>query len=451
MFYASGGGLNVRFIGIGGISMSALAKLTILKGHTVTGSDLSYSKRVEELNEWGVTAVTGSDPSAVDSADLVVFNAAVPADDPELSRAIELNKRRISRAAFLGEIAAKYPYTVSVAGTHGKTTVTGMLASIFDCYGEAFTAHIGGELPGFGNLVYRGDNLFLTEACEYRRSFLRLNSDIAIVLNVEFDHPDCYRNLSEVYEAFENFTSDLKPGGTALINADSEFYRMRKCAYKNALGFSVTAESDFRAVDISLQKNGCFGFRIKRSGYPNIDIELSVPGYHNVYNALAAAAAALIYKVLPQDIYRGLKRFTGIKGRFEYLMSFGGARIYADYAHHPTEIRAALQTALSLHPKRLIAVFQPHTYTRTAALADKFIYSFCDADAVFVFKEFAARETGGGMTAFELYNEMRNVRDGCFYYGDLLSLGDGLKKFVAPGDVVMLIGAGDVKRLADIL
>ena len=431
--------------------MSALAKLMILKGHTVTGSDRNFSKTVEELAEWGVTCATGSCPEAVDKADLVVFNAAVPSDDPELCRAIETGKKRISRAALLSEIAERYPYTVSVAGTHGKTTVTGMLASIFETQGEMFTAHIGGELPGFGNLVYRGDNLFLTEACEYKRSFLTLRSDIAVILNVEFDHPDCYSDKYDAFESFEYFSNDLKPGGTALINADSEFYRMRKCAYKKTLTFSVNSPSDFRAVDIAVRKNGCFGFRIQRSGYPNIDIELSVPGKHNIYNALAASAAALIYGVSPETVRRGIKRFTGVKGRFEFLMPYAGAKLYADYAHHPTEIRAALQTALGLSPKRLIAVFQPHTFSRTAALAKEFVYSFCDADAVFVFKEYAARESGGGMTAFQLYEEIRKVHENCYYYGDLISLGDALKKYLTPGDTVLLLGAGNVKRIAEIL
>lgn len=443
--------MRVHFIGIGGVSMSALAKLFVLKGHSVTGSDLKYSKYVKELAEWGVGTVIGSRPEAVDEADLVVYNAAVGDEDPELMRAVRLDKKRISRAALLGEAAAKYPYVISVSGTHGKTTVTAMLATIFDNAKEMFTAHIGGELPGYGNLIYRGENLFLTEACEYQRSFLRLKSDIGVVLNAELDHPDCYRDKHEIYEAFENFTCNLKNGGIALINADSEFYRVRKCAYKKCKTFSVFAPSDYTAVDVLPTKNGCYGFRIKRSGYPNIDIELSVPGRHNVCNALAASAAALEYGVAYDLVAEGIKRFTGVSGRFEFLLATGGAAYYADYAHHPTELRAAVNTALGLNPKRVIAVFQPHTYSRTAALKREFVYSLSDADAVFIFKEFAAREKGGGMSAYELFEEFKRVREGVYYYQDMLGLAGAVKKFARPGDAVLLLGAGDIKRMAEIL
>lgn len=431
--------------------MSALAKLMILKGYSVSGSDLRYSAELEELGEWGATVLPGSHPEAVAEADLVVYSGAVPSDDPELKEAVRLGKKRIRRDFLLREIAARYPKVISVGGTHGKTTVTAMLASVFREAGELYTAHIGGHTFDSGNLSYRGDSVFITEACEYKRSFLSLNSDVAVVTAVEPDHPDTYRNEKELFEAFAAFSSNLKPGGTAVINADTEFYRMRETAYKEVFTYALESNADLKGVDLRMLKNGCYGFRIRQSGRPDIDIALSVPGKHNVYNALAAAGAARIEGVADKYICQGLKRFIGVRGRFEYVKPCGGAKLYADYAHHPTEIRAAIHTALGMEHKRVIAVFQPHTFSRTEMLLKEFTYCFCDADAVFVFKEYSAREKGGGKSALDLYCELAKTGGECYYYEDSMKLAAALAAYLRPGDMVLLLGAGDVAKVAELL
>lgn len=431
--------------------MSALAKLMVLKGYSVSGSDIRYSAELEELGEWGAEIHLGSEPEAVKSADLVVFSGAIPATDPELLQAIASDKKRIRRDFLLREVSSDYDRVVAVAGTHGKTTVTAMLSSIFKEAGELYTAHIGGETFDAGNLSYRGDSCFITEACEYRRSFLALNPDIAVITEVEPDHPDTYRDERELFEAFEAFSSLVKEGGTVIINADAKFYRMRQTAYKKVFTYALESNADLRAVDMRILENGCYGFRIRQSGKPNSDITLSVPGRHNVYNALAAAAAARCYGIPDKYVSSGLKRFMGVHGRFEYLKPFRGAKLYADYAHHPTEIKAAIRTALGLRPKRLVVVFQPHTLSRTEMLMKEFTYSFCDADAVFFFKEYAARESRGGKTALELYEKVAALGGECYYYSDMMKLACALADYLKPGDLALLTGAGDVKKVSELL
>ncbi len=431
--------------------MSALAKLMILKGHSVSGSDIRYSTELEELNEWGAEVYLGSHPEAVEKADLVVFTGAIPANDPELRAAVAGNKPRIRRDYMLRETASGFEKVIAVAGTHGKTTVTAMLSSVFREAGELYTAHIGGHTFDAGNLSYRGDGCFITEACEYKRSFLALAPDIAVITNVESDHPDTYRNIRELYEAFESFSSNIKPGGVALINADSEFYRMREMAYKKVKTYAVENTADLRGVDLRILKNGCYGFRMRESGRPDVDIELKVPGLYNVYNAIGAAQAAREAGISDEHIRTGLKKFIGVQGRFEYLKMFAGADIYADYAHHPTEIRASIKTALTLKHTRIIVVFQPHTLSRTEALAKEFTYAFCDADAVFIFKEYAARRESGGMTAFGLFENISKLGGECYYYSQLLELTSALQSYLRPGDLVILMGAGDVKKAAELL
>ena len=432
--------------------MSALAKLTILRGCAVTGSDRRYSAEAESLTEWGAYVYVGSNEEIIKLADLVVYSQAIPACDPELEACRKYNVKTIRRDYFLAKIAAGYDAVVAVAGTHGKTTVTAMLARIFREAGELFTAHVGGNTFDAGNLIYKGDKYFVTEACEYKRSFLALRPDVAVVLNVEADHPDTYRDKEELFAAFASFIMNVRDGGVAVVNADTEFYRMNKCTYKDMYTFSVDTPSDCRAVNIRLLSNGRYGFSILHKGYPNSDVSLKIAGKHNVSNALAAYLAATACGIDRDAVIRGLESFGGVSGRYEFKGFCAGAEVYVDYAHHPTEVRAAIATALTgAAGGRVITVFQPHTLSRTEALFEGFRSAFGDSDAVCVFKEYKAREPSGGKTAYELYEGLKERRDEVYYFDDVIALANAVIGYCAPGDVLLVLGAGDISSLSSLI
>lgn len=431
--------------------MSALAKLMILKGYVVTGSDKRYSAEAESLAAWGAYVYVGSDEEIIKNTDLVVYSQAIPSDDAELEFCRRHNVKTVRRDYFLAEVAARYDTVVAVAGTHGKTTATAMLARIFKESGELFTAHVGGNTFDAGNLICKGDKFFVTEACEYKRSFLALRPDVAVILNVEADHPDTYRSKDELFAAFASYVMNVRDGGVAVVNADTEFYRMNKCTYKDMYTFSVDSPSDCRAVNIRLLTNGRYGFSIFHKGYPDSDISLKVAGRHNIYNALAAYLAATACGIEREAVIRGLESFGGVGGRYEFKGICSGAEVYVDYAHHPTEIRAAISTALlTARGGRVITVFQPHTLSRTEALFDGFLNAFCDSDAVFVFKEYKARETSGGKTAYELYEALR-ARHEAYYFDDTIALANAVSAYCRKGDVLLILGAGDISSLASLI
>ena len=430
--------------------MSALAKLMLLWGHEVSGSDAVYSHEAYELVEWGAYVYAGSNEQKVCEADIVVYTAAIREDDPELNIAKKLSKKIISRDYFLKEVSAEFSRVVAVGGTHGKTTASAMIAEILFEADESFTAHIGGYTSR-GNLIYRGKDIFVTEACEYNRSFLSLSPDLSLILNAEADHPDTYKNLNEVYAAFTSFASNVKRGGTVIVNRDSEFYSIIKSTYKNMLTYGIENTSDFTATNIINYGNGCYGFRIRRKGRPDTDIKLSVPGYHNIYNALGAFSVSSLLGVDGRTASRALERFNGVKGRFELIGEKHGVLFYRDYAHHPTEIRASVLTALKLKPRgRLVILFQPHTLSRTEALFEDFGEAFCDADKIFFLREYSARKEEGGKTAYDLYEKLK-YRGEVYYYKNRLELCSGVLQSVRDGDIVLILGAGDISEIGAIL
>ncbi len=430
--------------------MSALAKLMLIWGHEVSGSDVAYLKTAEELVEWGSEVYLGQNCEKIERADLIVYTASIKEDDPELKFARSLGKRIISREHFLREISLEFGTTVAVSGTHGKTTVTSMLSEIFYEAEISYTAHIGGFSPK-GNLVYRGRDVFLTEACEYNRSFLSLSPDVLVILNAEFDHPDTYKNLGEVYKAFESFSALVKRGGFLVVNKDTPFYGIMKCTYKNMFTYSLESTATFEATNIIDYSNGYYGFRILEKDYPNMDIKLKVPGLYNVQNALGAYATAVSFGIDRSVARRALENFEGVRGRMELVGVRDGARIIRDYAHHPTEIVSAIATARRLvGGGALKVIFQPHTLLRTEALMDEFICSLSGADETYILKEYAARKEQGGRTAFDLYSELKE-RDRCYYYSTAIELYSALGSTIKAGDLVLVLGAGDVSESYSLL
>ena len=419
--------LKIHFIGIGGISMSALAKLALIRGQAVSGSDAGFSEELLTLTEAGADAYVGHDPSKARSADLVVYSGAIKDTDPELVSAREALVPTVERQFYLQEIAKGYDKVIAVAGTHGKTTVCGMLASVFATAGLPFTAHIGGYVNGYSNLIYRGEAYFLTEACEYRRSFLALTPDYSIITNVDLDHPDTYASQEEVEEAFE------------------EFRRATKLS-------CITQESGYLAKELKEHKNCFYGFRIYENGNPITDLTLNVPGLHNVQNATLAFGLCKQMGLPVEVIARGLSAYKGTKRRFEYISDSAG-KIYSDYAHHPAEIRATLSTARGMKPKRLVVVFQPHTFSRTAKLYDEFLTAFSGVDMLYIFKTYSARETeADGVTARKLYEGLTEFfGDRVAYFDSMVTLAGNLIEDAKEDDLLIIMGAGDIENLTKIL
>lgn len=409
--------MNIHFIGINGVSMRALAELTESYGHFVTGSD---------------AATTGHDKTAVEHAELVVYTNAVPDDNCELVRARELGIPAIERAAYLGELSKAYEKVVAVAGCHGKSTATAMLGAA--CKARVPTVHIG--VRDSSSIGERG--LFITEACEYRGSFLRLRPSLGIVLNVGYDHPDFYRTKSELTKAYAEFCALSK---TSLVNGDDK-YAVK--LGKNRLTFGLGAHNDFRAKNITAN-NGKRAFVYKHAN-TEFAVDLKVPGAHNVYNALAAIAAASMLGIDEHEAAKAIEDFKGLPRRFEYKGSAFGKEVYCDYAHHPAEISATISAAREMFPS-VAVVFQPHTYSRTEAMMDEFVAALSDADTVALAPIFAAREKPTGTTSHTLGRKIAENRKSVFCFDTFEEIIEACKMFEEKA--IIFMGAGDIDKACD--
>ena len=347
--------------------MRALSRLAASEGHDVSGSDLSLN---------------GHDAAYVQGADLAVYSSAVPEDNPEITYARAHGIPLMPRAAFLGEIAAQYRTVIAVAGSHGKTTATAMLGHIFAPYDP--TVHLGGECGGVPEVG--GKRWFITEACEYRRNFLYLTPHISVVLNVELDHTDYYRDLSDITSAFNVFS---RSAPVRIVNGDDA------CSAPLASGrcvrFGLGEACDFRATDIACDR-GDMRFKLWHGGRVLGEISLRVTGRHNVYNALAAAAAAISAGLSFADVQRGLRSFCGVKRRLEKLGAVGACDVFTDYAHHPREIESTIKALRDAGYQKIGVAFEPHTYSRTQSLLGAFCAALCKADDILLAEVYPARE-----------------------------------------------------------
>lgn len=437
------GGKKYYFIGIGGISMSALARYLLQRGNFVSGSDLVSGEQVCALREKGVEITVGEEVvgERLKEADVVVYTDAVSKRNRELLLAKEMGKKIYSRAELLQEISCGFSHVLSVAGSHGKTTCTSMCAHIFSASGAAFCAHIGGEDLRFGNFHYTGNEYFITEACEYKKNLLNIPSETAILLNVDKDHLDCYDGIEELKETFLKYCRAAK---TAIVCLDDE----TASQVENAVSFSIYEKgANYRAVNLRRRKER-YSFTVREYGVDVCKIRLRVAGRHNVYNALAAFAAARCYGFSVDEIKRGLESFSGVKRRFEQMGTYKGAEVVCDYAHHPKEILSAVQTALRMKKGKLYVVFQPHTYSRTKSLLDEFVEVLRGLDGLLIYKTFPAREEydveGDGKTLAERVGT-------CLYADNLSALRAWLNRTSVEGDLILFLGAGDIYYLAKYL
>lgn len=435
---------NVVFLGIGGISMSALARLVFSMGANVFGSDIKENEQTKFLAENKIAKIRiGNVPSFVINCDFVVYSSAIPKNNPDLKLAKRLKKKVLERSTMLGILSCKYKNVIAISGTHGKTTTTSLLGWIFETSKQNPTVHIGGVCKNFGSNLKLGENkYFITEACEYKKSFLQLNPNTTIINNIELDHPDCYKNIEEIQSAFIQLSKQTK--NNLIVNGDLINKKLFKS--KNLLTFGFNKSNTLFANKISFKNNfTTFDIFYKHKKLGNISTTML--GKHNILNILAATLTALVYQIDFFYIQTAIQSFEGTKRRFETFFD-NSFKMILDYAHHPSEIRCCLETAKTIEHSRLIVVFQPHTYSRTKALLKEFSSCFDGADMLFVLPTYSAREkeiVGG--RAIDLFYSIKNVKT-TQYVTNAETLCYMLDNTLLKGDLVLWIGAGDIEIVA---
>lgn len=444
---------GVFFIGIGGISMSALAHILKNDGYTVFGSDFKESDTLSELIASGIPVSIGHRAENVENAGLVVYTAAIKDDNPELKRAKELKIPTIERAVLLGAMMKNYKYPVAVSGTHGKTTATSMLSHIL-CESDLDpTILVGGVLPLIGgNMRDGGKEYFVTEACEYCGSFLKFFPLYSIILNIEEDHLDFFKDIEDIIDCFSEFVKKTPKNGAVIANFDDEeVIRAVESAPCRVVSYALNNdECDYCVDNLNFDENGFSEFDVLYRGEKYISIKLSVPGIHNVSNALAVIATSSLLGVSGDRIKSGLLSYKGTNRRFEYKGEIHGAKVYDDYAHHPTEIKATLAAAKATGAKRIRCVFQPHTYTRSLALKEEFATAFRDCDDLIVTDIFAAREPDTGLIhSTDLVEAIKKVSGNVRYIKDFCDVEEYFNNTSRDGDIIFTMGAGDVYKIGE--
>lgn len=438
---------HLFFIGIGGVSMYALALLTLSEGVSVSGSDRTESERLEHLRRAGATVFIGHDAGHPEGCDAVIYTVAISPDNPEYLEARRRGIPLVSRADYLGYLMMRFRTRIGVSGMNGKSTTTALLSHILLADGDP-TVMGGAESTEFGDTSCRigqGREEFVFEACEYRDSFLDLNPTLAVILNVGMDHVDYFHSIEQVRASFRAFAErSLACGGRVLWNADDPetVIAMRDLPAGSSVTFGLGEAADFRAENVT-DRGGYRSFDLVRKGETLCRIDLTQPGDFQVYNALAAATAASLCGRNPEQIAAAVRSFRGIRRRMEYRGKLGGATVYDDYAHHPSAIAATLAGARELGFRRVICAYQPHTYSRTVGLFEDFAQAFDLADKVYFAEIYAAREVNeSGISSADLARAVGPKAEFC---GSVADLAHRLPEVVRPGDLLLIMGAGDIE------
>ena len=444
---------KVHFIGIGGVSMSGLAAVLLTKGYKVSGSDSKESDVLDKLREEGAEIYIGHKAENLKNVDLVVYTAAIPADNPELQEAKNKNIELMDRAEFLGYIMKGHKYNVAVAGTHGKTTTTSMLSLVTLEADLDPTILVGGNVDAInGNFKIGESEYFVTEACEYKASFLKFYPYIGIILNIDADHLDYYRDINHIEDTFKKF-ADLIPADGYLIGCaeDTRVKEVLTYAKCNTMSYGFT-DADVTAKNITFNNKGCASFTVCHKGKDLFDVTLSTTGRHNILNALATICTSIILNIPADAVTEGLAKCKGAHKRFEYKGEFNGATVIDDYAHHPAEIKATLNTAKLIPHKKVYCVFQPHTYTRTKTLFDEFTTCFNEADELILMDIYAAREKDTGLVSSnELGDAIRKTGMSCINVHSHEEAAKYLSEIANEGDLILTVGAGDVVKVGEML
>ncbi len=447
--------IHVHFIGIGGISMSGLAEVLLEEGFTVSGSDNKPSPLTEKLEAAGVSVFYGQKASNItEGIDAVIFTAAIHEDNEEYQEAARRGIPMLTRAQFLGQLMTNYEMPIAVSGTHGKTTTTSMLSHILLKAQADPTISVGGILNAIGGNIRVGHSeIFLTEACEYTNSFLEFFPKIGIILNIDEDHLDFFKDLADIRRSFRKFAELIPADGYLVINGEIE--NLEEIAGNlpcKVVTYGMDSRMDYSAANISYDELGRVSFDFLKKGDFAERISLSVNGDHNVSNSLSALAAADILSI-PADVSgRGLNEFGGTKRRFEYKGEVNGIAVIDDYAHHPTEIKAALKAAESYPHREMWCVFQPHTYSRTQALFHDFTDALLLADHIVLADIYAARETDTlGVTSEALAEELREKGADAYYLPTFEEIEKFCLENCQKGDMLITMGAGDVVNIGETL
>lgn len=444
---------HIHFIGIGGISMSGLAEILLDENFKISGSDAKESPLTKALEEKGAVIYYGQRAANItDSVEVVVYTAAIHPDNPEYACAAEKGIPMLTRAELLGQIMRNYKTSIAVAGTHGKTTTTSMISHIL-LHGECDpTISVGGILPAIGGNIRVGQSeTFLTEACEYTNSFLSFFPTISIILNIDADHLDFFKDIDDIRQSFRRFAELLPADGALIINADTpEYEQITKDLPCQVITYGLEQPAEYTAADITYNEFGHASFTVLRNGDAVGTLSLKVPGIHNVSNALASFAAGQLLGLSADIIAEGLGTFTGTNRRFQYKGSVAGVTIIDDYAHHPTEIAATLKAAKNYPHKKTWCVFQPHTYTRTKALLHEFAEALSLTDHVIVAEIYAARETDTlGISSADLQKLIAEKGTPCEYFPTFDEIENFLLENCTSGDLVITMGAGDVVNIGE--
>lgn len=436
----------VHFVGVAGAGMAPLAELVLRAGGTVTGCDLEEGRAAARLARLGMSFSRGHDPAHVESAAAVVATSAVPPGHPELAAARARGIPVLKRARALGQWVRE-ERVVGVAGTHGKTTTTAMTTHVLEHAGLDPTGVVGGEVAGWdGNLRPGGSDIFVIEADEYDRSFHELSPEVAVVTNLEADHLDIYGDLRGVRASFSRFLAPLE-GTLWVCGDDPGASRLGVEAGVRTRSYGIGAGAGLRAVRIRVHTRGST-FTLREDGARAIEVDVRGPGRHNVLNALAAAGVGRSFGAGWEEIRAGLAAYRGVGRRYEFLGCAAGVKVIDDYAHHPTEITATLAAARGANPgRRLVAVFQPHLFTRTRDFHREFGSALASADSVWVTDVYPARETPlPGVTGELVAEAVTGSRARVSYHAELSTLAGAVAETLSPGDVCVVMGAGSIER-----
>lgn len=447
---------KIHCIGIGGIGLSAVAEIFLSRGFEVSGSDMRESDITEKLMAAGAKIFLGHRAKNVENVDLVVYTVAVGDDNPELAKARELGIPTITRAQALGALMGEYDRSIAISGTHGKTTTTSMVSLILKDADREPTILVGGNLEEIGGNCYvGGKEYFVTEACEYRDSFLELQPNIEIILNIDSDHLDYFKDVEHIARSFEKFARLVPETGVVIAYDANPFVRSVIEGLPNTVTFGLGNSSDYFASNIRFDAEGMPKFDVNHAGGVIATVNLQVPGEHNILNALAAFACSHILGVDVDDIVKTLEGYHGTHRRFDILgRTSTDVKIIDDYAHHPTEIKATLSAVRNMKHETLWCLFQPHTYTRTMALMDDFAEAFDDADVIVLAEIYAAREKNiykiSSQTLANKIHEHAPDKD-IYFIKDFEDIASFVYNNAGAKDLILTMGAGDIYKVGEMI
>lgn len=445
---------HIHFIGIGGISMSGLAEILLDAGFIVSGSDNTKSALTTHLEIKGANI---SYPQMAENItkdiDVVVYTAAIHEDNPEFAAAKAMQLTMLSRAEFLGQIMDNYTNSIAISGTHGKTTTTSMISEILLAADTDPTISVGGILPTIGGNIRVGkSDVFVTEACEYTNSFLNFHPKYTLILNIEEDHLDFFKDIDDIRSSFQKFAANTAADGVIILNSEIPNWKEITAGLPcKVITYGFTPESEYSAANIQYNEKGCASFTLLHNGNAVTTVSLSVAGKHNVSNALASFALGLALGLPQTKIIEGLCAFTGTERRFQFKGTLeNGAAVIDDYAHHPTEITATLTAAANYPHKRIICIFQPHTYTRTKAFLKEFALALAHADMIVLADIYAARETDTlGVSSKDIEAELKKLGKEVWYFPTFSEIEKFLLKISMHDDLLITMGAGDIVKIGE--